>query len=157
MGYMTTLTKIISQQRQPRDFDLSSLYPKKISKTTSHSTSWNNFCFSWTLKTTVFAHLLSYMLPSLLPQTSKRSQSGLLLLLPLWNPSSKTFKSGKTKSNFQSVFICAGTFLQLSSDIRHTTGIQNSVQQLLCCSQCTPDWGFSPVPCPHEFLALAFL
>lgn len=111
MGYMTTLTKIISQQRQPRDFDLSSLYPKKISKTTSHSTSWNNFCFSWTLKTTVFAHLLSYMLPSLLPQTSKRSQSGLLLLLPLWNPSSKTFKSGKTKSNFQSVFICAGTFL----------------------------------------------
>lgn len=74
----------------------------------------------------------------------------------VWNPSRKTTKSDKIYQ-IPSLILYLLTFLQLSSDLKHVTKIQKAKQWLLCHSQCTSDWGLSPLPCPRGLLADSFL
>lgn len=126
---MNTLTKIIFQQRGSHGiFDLSSLYPESFQKILPVPQVKIAFASAGTLKNTALAHPSSYMLPSLLPHTSKRCNSGLPLLLPSVESIQQDLKIRKDLYNSQFDFIYADMFLQLSSDLIHITKIQKSKQ-----------------------------
>lgn len=152
MGYMNTLTKIISQQRDSHGILTFPVSIEMLSKNTSHSTSWNSFCFTWnTQNSSPCSPIFLYASISFITSIKEAKVPSDIVTIVIYIQQDP--KVRKDKSNSQYVFICADIFLQLSSDFRDTTRIQNSVQWLLCCSQCMPDWDLSPVPCPLELLA----